>query len=362
MCTRPITLRNPDPDQVLGFGITVPCGQCPECLAKRQNDWKLRLMEESKNYTYMYFFTLTYSDDNLPLTDEGLSTACKREVQLWIKRFRMAFERSKGIKLSDYMKYFICAEYGPNGTHRPHYHGLIMTDLDEVAISPLFNEWRREKGFVDLQSVPINPDERQAVSNYVSKYCCKGEFSSRQDDIAAGKIEKAWSIMSKGIGESYVKNPVNRRFHRPLMRGCSLLERLDTIIERMKVTFVTPSQSFSYSMPRYYRERLFQKKQPFERIVYNPRKKIYEKKTVWRYSPKGTIAHPLSVRIRDRVLDRFAEMLGYSRWVFVPPELAQSLNISVPSESAADLAFRESSKRSKLADFYLTNANRWRHL
>lgn len=363
MCTRPIVLKNPDPLKILGHTIEVPCGKCPECLARRQNDWKLRLMEESSNYSHLYFFTLTYAPEHLPITDEGLSTACKRDVQLWIKKFRMSFERCKGIKLSDYLKYFICAEYGPNGTHRPHYHGLFMTDLDEFAISPLFDDWRTNKGFVQVDSVPIVPDERQAVANYVSKYCCKGEFASRKEDIESGKIENAWSCMSKGIGKSYVENHLNKRYHRPFRcEDETLREHLDVMLDRMSVSFSTPKGTFAYVMPRYYRERLFQLYQPFERDVYNPKLKKYEKKTIWRYASKNSISHLLSFRVRERILDRFAQQIGYAEFRLIPSEVLDKITVPITNISPYERDYRESRARGKLAEFYLSNANRYRDL
>lgn len=360
MCTRPRTIKNPDPLKILGACIVVPCGECPECLTRRQNDWKLRMMEESSNYSHLYYFTLTYNDAALPRTEEGLSTASKRDVQLWLKRFRTAFEREKGIKLSDYFKYFICAEYGPNNTHRPHYHGLFFTDLDEVAVSPLFNEWKTTKGYIKVDSICINPDERQAVSNYVSKYCCKGEFSSRKYDIAAGKIERAWSIMSKGIGSSYVENRRNYRYHRPFRKKNEpICDYLDTILDRMKVSFSTPKGVFTYAMPRYYRSKLFQIYQPFLRDVYNAKLKKYEKKTVFRYSSKNSISHLLSFRVRERVLDKFAHCLGYRTFAEVPDELLDSCFPCSSPTRFVDLDFREAKVRSKLAQFYISNANNY---
>lgn len=107
MCLRPISVKNPT-RYVGTYVMQVPCGKCLECLKDRQNSWKLRLMEESTNWDFLYFFTLTYSDENLPLTEDGLSTACKRDVQLWFKRFRVSFKRSHGFDFVG--KYFICAE------------------------------------------------------------------------------------------------------------------------------------------------------------------------------------------------------------------------------------------------------------
>lgn len=148
MCTRPITIK-----QKNAFGSdsvqTFPCGACPECLKDKQNAYKMRLVEESKNWNYLYFFTLTYSDESLPRNDFGNSTACVKHIQSWLKRFRIRQERARcdieGIPYkylafpsvrdtcSVKFKYFICAEYAPDGeyvdrkgclrrsTMRPHY-------------------------------------------------------------------------------------------------------------------------------------------------------------------------------------------------------------------------------------------------
>lgn len=362
MCVTPISFKSVD-----NYGMTctmcVPCGKCPECLKDRQNSWKLRLMEESKNYAYLYFFTLTYNDESLPVTDDGLSTACKRDVQLWLKKFRMAFERYRGVRLSDYFKYFICAEYGPNGTHRPHYHGLFMTDLDSSSIAGLFKDWELNKGFVKWDSIAFNPDERQAVANYVSKYCCKGEFASRSADIEAGLIEKAWTIVSKGVGASYCMDKHNRHYHMPDSEvSCPSREQLDTIIDRRKVSFDTGKQKFTYKMPRYYRERLYMSKLPFEQKVWNKNKMCYEEKIVYRYSSKNFLSRQIAMRVRERVLEDFAHRVGAESTEVLSDVRFDEAARRLSSYNPLDLDYRKIRVRSKLANFYITNANKWSHL
>lgn len=362
MCIAPISFKSVD-SYGMDCTMCVPCGKCNECLKDRQNSWKLRLMEESKNYAYLYFFTLTYNDKSLPVTDCGLSTACKRDVQLWLKKFRMAFERSQGVRLSDYFKYFICAEYGPNGTHRPHYHGLFMSDLDYVHISGLFKDWELNKGFVKWDSIVFNPDERQAVANYVSKYCCKGEFASRADDIAAGLIEKAWIIVSKGVGASYCENNENRRYHMPDSEvSCPFREQLDTIIDRRKVSFDTGKKIFTYKMPRYYRERLYMSKLPFEQKVWNKNKMCYEDKIVYRYSSKNMLSRQIALRLRERVLESLAKRIGAESVEVLSDVRYDKAIAAFSSYDPLDLDFRENRARTQLANFYITNSNKWSHL
>lgn len=72
------------------------------------------------------FFTLTYSEETLPKgsslvygpTKPSLPTLRKRDVQLWLKRFRKAISPLK-------IRLVYCGEYGDT-TQRPHYHGAIF--------------------------------------------------------------------------------------------------------------------------------------------------------------------------------------------------------------------------------------------
>ena len=195
--------------------INVPCGHCYECLLQYQNSWKIRMIEEAKVWKRAYFFTLTYAPENLPMNvvadyPEGrevvgelrgsgvgdllldsyetpLSTACKKDVQSWLKRFRTNYVRRKalalGLKVRDVTSdsslysslkprftYFITAEYAPEGeytdrhgkrrksTQRPHYHGIIFTDIPRSGISLLFGDWTRRFGFVKWEQVRQRSD------------------------------------------------------------------------------------------------------------------------------------------------------------------------------------------------------------
>lgn len=153
MCLYPITIKTQD-----AFGIdvnqSVPCGKCIECLKDRQNSWKIRLSEEARDHKYVYFFTLTYRDDSVPfsydLDGNKVNHVNKVDIQLWIKRNRIKFERY--FKRNIDFKYFICSEYGPN-TGRPHYHGIIFTDISSTFITQMFNDWQELYGFTNFSEV-----------------------------------------------------------------------------------------------------------------------------------------------------------------------------------------------------------------
>ena len=113
MCLYPLSIKTED-----AYGIpinqSVPCGKCIECLKDRQNSWKIRLIEEARDHNHVYFFTLTYNDDSVPFTylEDGtkLLHVNKVDIQLWVKRNKIKFERTLGRQVD--FKYFICSEYG----------------------------------------------------------------------------------------------------------------------------------------------------------------------------------------------------------------------------------------------------------
>lgn len=302
--------------------IDAPCGQCIECLKQRQNDWKLRICHECSYWSHVYFFTLTYRDSALPCSvtfedefdnvygvfrmpqarviaaDKGMvfkSTAFVDDIQNFIKRMRTDYERKHSSKLD--MKYFICAEYGPNpnGTKRPHYHGVLMTSAIYNDLLPYFNQWKHYFGRIDFVEVGVQREDKSSVANYVSKYCAKGCFESRAEDIFHKHISRAFSVMSKNIGSRWLADhtkdylsrvpslvtvdgdwtieDIDKFYHATLDCGYYNLPALvgskyehpiwkevDNLIENMRIY---DGNNFSYRMPRYYRDRLFSVQKTF---------------------------------------------------------------------------------------------------
>ena len=73
MCLRPIYVNirprvyQIDDFQGKSYTLPVPCGECAECLRKRQNQYKTRVLLNAQKYQYSYFLTLTYDNDTLPI-------------------------------------------------------------------------------------------------------------------------------------------------------------------------------------------------------------------------------------------------------------------------------------------------------
>lgn len=249
MCLRPIDISYFDPVTHERKCVLAPCGKCVECVLRYQQDWELRMAEESKEWQYCYFLTLTYNDAHLPLTTLNLRrcdaqsfydinrklteipvtkdlvrarskyeylrvwnplltkvpTVSKRDIQLYMKRVRKS--------LSSYpedlrtFKYFLCSEYGPK-TLRPHYHVIFFTNLDVYDFTKHFvTRWEEEFGNVHWKKEPltgtkgINGDIKNAFA-YCSKYAAKPSFLDNPYYLHPD-FPRCFRLISKGIGRKW---------------------------------------------------------------------------------------------------------------------------------------------------------------
>ena len=160
-CISPITV-----DSKKGK-VHVKCGKCEPCLTGKRMAWTIRLKEELRGSASAFFITLTYDEDQLPLSPSGLAQVEKLDIQLFMKKLRRADEKAKasvkklmempdakkvlrtqyGIEydsstdgtLDKKLKYFCTSEYGPT-THRPHYH-MVIFNLTPVMEKQLAKYW-----------------------------------------------------------------------------------------------------------------------------------------------------------------------------------------------------------------------------
>lgn len=155
--------------------VSVPCGRCPQCLARRISGWSFRLQHASKQCTSAYFITLTYAPPHCPVTPKGFMSLSKRDVQLFFKRLRKAHPKQSNIR------YFACGEYGGNG-ERPHYH-LILFNAERPLIQPAWNLGSVHYGTVSGASI-----------GYTLKYMCKPH---RYPKFHGDDRPREFSLMSK---------------------------------------------------------------------------------------------------------------------------------------------------------------------
>lgn len=212
-CIKPISIKNPK-----GIGtLRVPCGSCPGCKNKRAADWAFRLQQESKRHLLSHFATLTYDDDHVKGSANGLLTLRKTDLQTFFKTLR----KQTGCKT---IKYYACGEYGGR-TYRPHYHAIIF-DASGAAIS---NAWTH--GHVKIDKV------NEATIRYVTGYVCKPSIVDKSDPN--DDRERESSFMSKNLGLNYL-SPQIQAYH-----------------ENGSKSFVTLPGGLKQALPRYYRDKIF---------------------------------------------------------------------------------------------------------
>lgn len=201
-----------------------PCGNCPDCRARRISAWSLRLMQQYKISTNGYFITLTYDTKHVPITSNGFLELKKRDVQLFFKRLRKTASKTTGFSVSG-IRYYACGEYGGK-TRRPHYHAIIFN------VAPELIEASWGLGTVHYGQIS------EASVGYTLKYISKGRTvpMHRNDDR-----QPEFSLMSKGLGKSYL-TPQMVQWHKADLEN------------RM---YCNLPDGKKVSMPRYYKDKLY---------------------------------------------------------------------------------------------------------
>ena len=176
-------------DKRVGF-IAGGCGRCMECLKQKGLGWRVRLMEDVKDYSEAKFVTLTFSEEslkdlrNVVNKDRKLDGyALDNEVAvLAVKRFRERWRK----KTKKSPRHWLVTELGDkNG--RIHMHGIVYGSKEMIE-----EKWMY--GFVDVKE-HVN----DVSINYITKYITKIDVKHKEyrpkictsAGIGAGYIEKS---------------------------------------------------------------------------------------------------------------------------------------------------------------------------
>lgn len=160
MCVHPVLITNRNYGQklnkftalkdVVSSKMYVPCGHCPQCVARKQNDIAQRVSMEAEN-NHVIFFTLTYDNKHLPKITIGEKTfvyADSAHISGMFKRIRRA-DNLFGRRI----RYYVNSEFGSR-RGRPHWHGLLFVEklegdtpefinlLEARAYEEIKREWR----------------------------------------------------------------------------------------------------------------------------------------------------------------------------------------------------------------------------
>lgn len=222
-CFTPYRVKNKNKDiNNQNLMIDVPCGKCIACTKRRASQWSFRLHEEAKVSSSACFITLTYA--TTPKTENGFETLVKRDYQLFLKRLRKTCPTNK-------LKYYACGEYGTQ-SYRPHYHAVIFNLPHSLIANPekIADTWQH--GHIHLANNNIQ------TINYVVGYMNKGKFerfNSHDDRLPE------FSLMSKGLGSGY------------------LTDAMKTYYKKRKLFCIVKEEGQIISMPRYYKQKIFNK-------------------------------------------------------------------------------------------------------
>lgn len=164
-CSKPIELRR----NSKGNYPTVPCGQCIHCRITKRDHLVSRILLEHQSNLFGQFWTLTFSDQNLPDTTESIRKM--KHNFIWAMQKR---EYSAGSQMR--IRYFGTCEFG-SVTNRPHLHLLIwnhtQSKYPETVYKrglprPLYHIDTWPHGHCDIQ--PITTKSARYVAKYVTNF------------------------------------------------------------------------------------------------------------------------------------------------------------------------------------------------
>lgn len=190
----------------------LPCGKCLGCTIERSRQWATRMMLELKYHEKACFITLTYNDENLPVShyvdgngEEQLSfTLVKKHFQDFMKRLRRHYEPLQ-------IRFFACGEYGSK-TRRPHYHAVLYG----IDFSEDRQVWKTtDEGYIEYRSPTLEKiwpfgfsmiaEVNWNTCAYVSRYCTKKKYGKQNIYYQTFNILPEFNLMSRrpGLASQY---------------------------------------------------------------------------------------------------------------------------------------------------------------
>lgn len=215
-CLHPLWIEHPRLKKLKRYGfentfteqspIPIPCGKCHECLKRKASDWKLRLIHEWKySSKSAWFVTLTIAPEFYK-PDLNPSTLMRD----FLESIRHATGKS--------VRHWFVTELGEDHD-RLHFHGIVF----DCKLT--FNEFRSHWKF-GFSWLGYCTDR---TIFYIVKYILKPQFN-----------HKPRVYCTRGIGKGYI-TPLTEMLHNRGEKG----------------VFYVVVNGFRYTLPRYYRNKLF---------------------------------------------------------------------------------------------------------
>lgn len=273
-CVKPIKIRDP----VTGIIKILSCQKCVACVQNRRSGWFLRLKNEEKRALSVWFITLTYDDENLPIGKMEIPTLVKSDLQKFFKRLRkmMFGSKSKG----KYFKYYAVGEYGDK-VQRPHYHIILfLKEMEQKQISDYVEKcWKMGRNQVEPAGI--------GSYGYVAGYI----IGSLDDHYVIPKEDRfndrVFACMSKGIGEEYINKWKEWHKEDYESRSYSVIE------DGVKVP-----------LPRYYKDKIFKEEEKRIQVIENKNREIEKLKLL----SKHEIAE--NQRLKQDRIERYGRIIN----------------------------------------------------
>lgn len=203
-CVSPLTIRvTRNSTYKLIETFEVPCGHCINCLIQKQSALeflaKKELLEVYKRGQGASFVTLTYDDNHIPRTSDGLVTLRKHDLQCWFKNMRRQMEYYNE-KIP--FKYIACGEYG-DSLGRSHYH-IVFLGLTDVQVAKYTKKlWKY--GLCDIGVLG------QGGLRYVCKYLTKQKPPKVVKEMREKlEVENPFLVHSFGLGKKWILDNVQK--------------------------------------------------------------------------------------------------------------------------------------------------------
>lgn len=208
--------------------IYVPCGYCYTCLKRKSSDWRLRLLHEvSYNfYKKPLFVTFTFAPEYYEQFKDNVALAVRR----FLERIRKVTKKS--------VRHWFITELGER-TGRLHLHGFLFNF--SLPVARLADFWKY--GFVSVSSI-----SHRRIS-YAVKYSLKPSTF----------VFKPQVFCSPGLGKVYTELSTTQKFH----------IRKNLLDDAYYCTF----NGFTYSLPVYYRNKIFSEVRREQRLALLSRQK-----------------------------------------------------------------------------------------
>lgn len=159
-------------------------------------------MLEATQHPVNSFWTLTYDDANLPLTEDGLPTLNMKHLTDFMKRLRFDYYPNS-------LRYFNVGEYGDQ-TERPHYHlALFNYPACERGVSQLNRRGNccsvcdRVRAIWSAGAVYSGQLE-DASAAYIAGYVTKKLTSKTDPRLKGREKECARMSLKPGIGAGFI--------------------------------------------------------------------------------------------------------------------------------------------------------------